>query len=241
MRFASSDSATPMLARSAFAVAPPSMLASATSGASIVGTGDHFSEIGPFSETSRPVARITAAWMRGFQLFALKVTIKMLIATIGGPTTRPRTIRQILRQRIEIFPIVPAAPARGSRVLRCRLNGSDSLLVQDDLDGTVVGKRRPRHDESLGSLVTCTMPERHRRRSRCNRAGSSVRDNSDLQLSSLSSAGAGFMLRIMASTLASRAQTMVVHRLHHRSGGAWRPQLLWAACLRKYVASWRVI
>ena len=40
---------------------PPSRLASATSRASIVGGRDHFNESGPFSDSMRPVARITAS------------------------------------------------------------------------------------------------------------------------------------------------------------------------------------
>ncbi len=105
MRFESSDSsatsASMLCAVTICGREPPSMLASATSRALIVGTSDHFSEIGPFSESSRPVARITASWMRGFQPFALKVAVKMPIAAIGRTTTKPITISRILRQRME--------------------------------------------------------------------------------------------------------------------------------------------
>ena len=87
---------------------PPSKLASATSRASIVGTSDHFSETGPLSDSSRPVARITAFWMRGFQSFGLKVAMKMPIPAIGRTTNRPITITRILRQRMEDLP--PSCP-----------------------------------------------------------------------------------------------------------------------------------
>ncbi len=40
---------------------------------------------------------------------------------------------------------------------------SDALSVQGDSGAIVVGKRRPRHDESPGNLVTCAVPECDRR------------------------------------------------------------------------------
>jgi transposase len=51
----------------------------------------------------------------------------------------------------------------------CRKCGSDSLLVQDDLGGIVIGERRPRHDESPGHLVTFAIPERDHGRTRNSR------------------------------------------------------------------------
>jgi hypothetical protein len=57
----------------------------------------------------------------------------------------------------------------------CRKAGSDSLLVQGDLGGIVIGEGRPRHDESPGHLVTFAIPGRdHGRTKRLAMAGNDI-------------------------------------------------------------------
>jgi hypothetical protein len=51
------------------------------------------------------------------------------------------------------------APGVSSLVGRHELR-TNALSVQADLGGIVVGEGSPRHDESPGNLVTCTVPER---------------------------------------------------------------------------------